>query len=383
MSRTTLTIGGLAAVAMVGGLFLLGNKNGEPKTTKPPDPLQQKSEAKQKGEAAQPSRSAPVPTVDVVSVRLQNLNRIIRLPAELQAYLSVDLYPKVSGILEWIGVDRGSPVKRGEIIIRLTAPELKAQRAEAEAKWRADRTTYERLKTASATPGVVAPNDLEVAEKTMDADLARVQALKDMEAYLTVRAPFDGMVIERNVHPGALVGPGGGTPMLRIQQVSRLRLVVPVPEDNAAEIANGRSVSFIVPAYPGKTFEGRISRVAHAIDAKTRTMPVELDVNNQSGELSPGMFPEVQWPVYRSQATLFIPTKAVVTTTEKTFVIRVRNNTAEWVSVRRGASVGEQVEVFGDLEPNDQVVARGTDELRSGTKVVPRLVTETSQPGKT
>jgi RND family efflux transporter MFP subunit len=349
-------------IAMISGFVLLEWKNTE-STGKA-----QEKDSRQKQGTVKPESASP-PTVDVAPVELKTLDRTIRLPGELWPYLSVDLYPKVSGILDWIGVDRGSRVTRGQVIIRLTAPELKAQRAEAEAKLQSDRATLERLRAAAETPGVVAPNDLEVSQKTVQADLARVQSLKDLEAYLTIAAPFDGIVTERHVHPGALVGPGGGTPMVRIEQLSRLRLVVAVPEPNVAEIAAGKSVTFIVPAYPGRTFRGIITRVAHSVDAKTRTMPVELDVENSAGKLAAGMFPEVEWPVRRTQPTLFVPAKAIVTTTEKTFVIRVRDETAEWVTVKRGASVGDLAEIFGELQANDQVVFRATDELRSGMRV--------------
>jgi membrane fusion protein (multidrug efflux system) len=316
------------------------------------------------------------PRVMVVSVVAQPLNETIRLPGELQPYLAVDLYPKVTGIVQWIGVDRGSPVTRGQILARLMAPELSAQRAEAEAKWRADELTYERLTTAAVTPGVVAPNDLDIAKRTMEADRARVRSLKEMEDYLIIAAPFDGVITTRNVHPGALVGPAGGggaganPPLVRLEHTALLRLMVPVPESYTGKIAVGQTVTFSVPAFPGQAFHGAVTRVAHSVDMKTRTMPVEMDVDNRFHRLAPGMFPEVEWPVRRSGPTLFVPAKAVVTTTELTFVIRVRDETAEWVKVQKGQSAGNLIEVFGDLKAGDHVVARGTDELRPGTKVV-------------
>jgi RND family efflux transporter MFP subunit len=317
--------------------------------------------------------------VTVVPVIAQRLDETVRLPGELHPYLSVDLYPKVTGILQWIGVDRGSRVKRGQVLVRLMAPELLAQRAEAEAKMRADEITYERLTTAAGTPGVVAPNDLEIAKRTVEADRARVRSLKEMEGYLIITAPFDGVVTTRNVHYGALVGPAGGggpganPPLVRLEQIAHLRLTVPVPESYSGEIEPGQTVKFSVPAFPDHTFQGTIARVAHSVDMKTRTMPVEMDVDNAFGLLAPGMFPEVEWPVRRSEPTLFVPAKAVVTTTEVTFVIRIRQETAEWVKVRKGQAVGNLIEVFGNLQVGQQVVLRGTDELRHGTRVSARV----------
>jgi len=102
-------------------------------------------------------------------------------------------------------------------------------------------------------------------------------------------------------------------------------------------------------------------------------MPVELDVANSSGRLAPGMFPEAIWPAQRPRPSLFAPPTAIVTTTERAFVVRIRNGAVEWVDVKRGASTNHQgvdlVEIFGDLEPGDQIAVRGTDELRAGTKV--------------
>jgi RND family efflux transporter MFP subunit len=324
-----------------------------------------------------------LPQVNVTPVVAQRLDETVHLPGELQPFLSVDLYPKVTGIVDRIGVDRGSRVTRGQVLARLAAPELVAQRVEAEAKLRSDELTYARLVAAAATPGVVAPNDVHVAQKTMEADRARVMSLKEMEGYLVITAPFDGVVTTRHVHPGALVGPAGGgagvnPPLVRLEHTARLRLMVPVPEAYTGGIAPGQDVPFTVPAFPGQTFYGSIARIAHSVETKTRTMPVEIDVDNPSGHLAPGMFPEVEWPVQRSRPTLFVPAKAVVTTTELTFVIRVREETVEWVKVQKGRSVGNLVEVFGDLNAGDYVAARGTDELRPGTKVMARPVASAS-----
>jgi len=258
----------------------------------------------------------------------------------------------------------------------------RAQQLEAEAKAVAAQSSYDRLKAAAATPGVVAGHDVEIAEKTLDAARAQadamrssvaaaeaaVRAMSDMEAYLELRAPFEGVITERNVHPGSLVGPSG-SPLLRIEQVARLRLTVPVPETYVGRIIRGTRVSFKVSAFPDQTFQGVIARPAYSLDIKTRSMLVELDVNNPRLALAPGMFAEVQWPVSRPQTSLFVPTSAVVRTSERQFVIRVRDGAAEWVDVRRGEVNGGLIEVFGDLHAGDLVVRRGNDEIRPGTSV--------------
>jgi len=353
--------------------------------------------------------TSPTPTVEVAKVTSKKLSIATRLPGELQAYEAVAVFPKVTAYVDSISVDRGSRVKAGQLMARLVAPEVaaqraeaqsklqvaEAQRAEAEAKLASDQSTYDRLKSASATPGVVAGNDLEIAQKGTEADRARLEALRqsaeaaksalksvtEIEEYLQVRAPFDGIVTERNVHPGSLVGPatsssGAAMPMLRVEKTARLRLVVPVPEKYPTGINVGSKVEFSVPAFPSQTFAGTIARVAHSVDVKTRTMPVELDVNNLDGRLSSGMFPEVLWPVRRTEPTLFVPTSAVARTTEATFVIRIRGGNTEWVNVQTGELDGKSIEAFGGLHEGDEVAVRGTDELRAGTHVVTKQVTE-------
>jgi RND family efflux transporter MFP subunit len=338
----------------------------------------------------------------VVAVESQKLNTMLSLPAQTVAYESVDIYPKVTGFIETISVDRGSRVKAGELIIRLSAPELVAQRAHAEAaiqtaqsqlasaqaKLAADEGTYQHLAAAAKTPGVVAVNDLQVAQQTAAADKAQVQAAEDnvraaretlrsiaqLESYLDIRAPFDGIVTARNMHPGALVGPSSGQPgsppIVHIDSIGRLRLVVPVPESYVSRVREGQQVAFTVPAFPGQTFHAPIARISHDIDQGTRTMAVELDVRNP--RIAPGTFANVEWPIQRTYPTLFVPATAITTNLQRTFVIRARNGKAEWVDVKSGATLDGKTEVFGAPKAGDQVVARASDELASGTAVEAR-----------
>jgi len=190
-----------------------------------------------------------------------------------------------------------------------------------------------------------------------------------MQSYLRITAPFAGEVTERFVHPGALAGPGSSSPIVEIQQLARLRLVVAVPEEHVGGIAGGARVPFSVPSQAQRTYTGTVARVSHTLDPKTRAMAVELDVANADGTLSPGMYPTVKWPVRRARPALYVPKTSVVTTTERTFVIRERNGRAEWVDVKKGAADGDLVEVMGNLQAGDRVVRRGTDELREGAAI--------------
>jgi membrane fusion protein, multidrug efflux system len=322
--------------------------------------------------AEKPAATGPVP-IDVVRVVQRPIDVTLAMPGELVPYETVAMFPRATGFVKTIRVDRGSHVRAGELMAELEAPELMAQRAEAESKLQAaeaqlgvtrskadaDASTLERLKAAAATPGVVAGNDVVLAQKTVEADQGQItaaqrnveaarEALKSvtqMEAYLKMRAPFDGVVTERNVHPGALVGPNSGagtaTPIFRVVDRNRLRL-------------------------------GKVARIAQSVDVKTRTMAIEIDVRNADGRLTPGTFCQVSWPVRRPAPSLMVPSGSVANTTGRTFVIRVRNGKAEWIDVKTGLATGSLVEVFGDLQAGDEIAARGTDEIRPGADVRPK-----------
>jgi len=334
---------------------------------------------------------------ELVPVVAKPVSRTVELPSEFLPFLSVALHARVAGYVDRVMVDRGSVVKQGDALVELSAPEMTAQiaaaeskvheaeaaRIQAEAQVAAAESTYDRTKTAAGTPGAVAGNELVQVEKQLEAARAllvsrgqasraaeaAVRALKDLQDYLKIAAPFDGVVTDRLVHPGALVGPGNDAVLLVLQQVSRLRLVVPVPEESVGGIVGGTKVPFRVPAYPERTYSGTVARISRALDQKTRTMPVELDVANPDGSLAPGMYPTVQWPVRRSRPGIFVPRTSVVTTTERTFVVRDRKGQAEWVDVRKGAPEGDLIEVFGELKPGDSIVKRATDEIREGVSL--------------
>jgi membrane fusion protein, multidrug efflux system len=348
---------------------------------------------------AQPPQAVEV-AVEVAQVTARRLERVIVLPGELQPYQAVTLRARVAGYVDRVPVDRGSVVKRGQLLVQLTAPEVAAQAAESESRLRAAQarragaaaklaavqSVYDQLKAASATQGAISGRELIQAQKDVEAAQALLQAedsaavaaessvkaARQMADYLSVTAPFDGVITERLVHPGALVGPSGGG-LVTLEQVSRLRLTVAVPEAEYAGIVQGARVEFAVPAYKTQKFAGTVARISRSVDPKTRSMLVELDVANPSGALAPGMYPEVSWPVQRASASLLVPATSIVTTTERTFVIRVANGQAEWVEVKRGANAGNDlVEVTGGLQSGDTIVRRGTDELRSGTRVQPQ-----------
>lgn len=331
-----------------------------------------------------------------VKVLSKPVDRIVALTAEILPYQSTAVVARVAGYIENIAVDVGSVVRKGQLIARLSAPELSAriaeaqaralsitaQAAEVQARIAAAQSTASRLKTASQTPGAISANEIVQAEESVRASQAslnsiqlsrsaadaQVKALKDLESYLTVAAPFDGVVTERILHPGGLAGPEAG-PIVRVDQLNRLRVVVAVPETNIGSVKAGQRVAFSVSGYPGETFAGAVGRISRVMDPKTRTMPVELDVMNPTAKLAPGMYTEVKWPAKSGQVTLLVPATAITSNTERSFVIRIEAGLTKYVNVHKGALHGELVEVVGPLSVGDLIIQRATDEIREGTHV--------------
>ncbi len=373
----------------------------------------------------------------VVPVQSDMLRQVIDLPAELQPYRDVKVHAKVKGFVSWIGVDRGSIVKAGQCLIKLSAPELDsqcnelaakvtaAQAAHAEAlstlegdragyveikaKLDSDLLTLQRLRKAALEPGAIALNEIDQAQKTVEGDEARLKAgaakvaagqsvvaakqqatkaaesslkaLQDTRNYLVVKAPMDGVITERWVHEGDMAGvemsrAEDARPLLRLQQTSRLRLIVAVPESQVAGIKEGETLSFTVPAFQGLEFKGVVRRIGHALDVHTRTMPVELDVRNEKGELEPGMYAAVKWQVKRPYPSLFVPASAVASTIERTFVVRVKDGLVSIVKVKPGQTMGNRIEIFGPVVAGDQVMLKGSDEFKAGAQVSTRMATE-------
>ncbi|MFN8687806.1 MAG: efflux RND transporter periplasmic adaptor subunit [Acidobacteriota bacterium] len=335
-------------------------------------------------------------SLSTVAVTAKPVERFVTLTAEIAPYQATAVMARIAGYLRTVEVDRGSVVKAGQRLASIEAPEWAAQAAEARAqaaafaaqttearaRLQAAGSTARRLKLASQTAGAVAANELLQAEEAVrageaavaaldlsrEAALARLKAIEEMAAYLTVLAPFDGVITERMLHPGGMVGPGAG-PIVQLEQLGRLRVVVAVPENYTGSVKMGQRVNFVVSAAPGETFGGIVSRAARTLEPVTRTMAVELEAANGAGTLAPGMYAEVKWPLRSAQNSLLVPVTAVASNTERTFVIKVEQGKARYVSVRRGAVQGELVEVNGALAEGDRVIQRATDEIREGVLV--------------
>lgn len=336
--------------------------------------------------AAEKQAAAPAePHYDLATAEQQPVEQVYKLPAQLAAYQEVSIFPKVNGYVRTVLVDEGSHVHEGQLLMTLEDPELQEAVAQAKEKYSQalsdytiDRENYERLKQAARTPGAISPQDLSTARSKTQADSALSNAEKAawqqqlvMTGYLQVMAPFKGVITQRNVHPGALVSAEAkdGKPMLELKEIDHLRLQVAIPETIAGTLRNNDSLSFYLSAYPGREFKGRIARRSMNINLQYRSEPVELDVYNPDETLTPGMYADVLFDSRGNPHALSVPKSAVVTSTERKYVIAVRNGRTVKIDVQTGNENSDKIEVLGALRPGEQVIANANDEIKEGISI--------------
>ncbi|MGZ3757122.1 MAG: efflux RND transporter periplasmic adaptor subunit [Mucilaginibacter sp.] len=315
------------------------------------------------------------------------LSSSAKLPGQLVPFNEVNLFPKVNGFVKQLFVDRGSIVKKGQVLMILEAPEMESQLQAANSRYlqaqenaEASKEKYQRLKEAAKEPGSVSPLDLDNANSKMKADAAmaqsersNVEAVRTMQGYLRIYAPFDGMIVQRNVSPGALVAPGKTTdqPMLIIQDVNKMRLTVSIPEDYVDKVDLTKPVSFTFNAMPGAAQTAKISRSANALGSMQQEA-IEIDVLNRGGQLKPGMYAEVNIPMRSGAKSLLVPNGAIIRSTEHEYVIVVRDGKAVLTDVKEGLIGTDETEVFGDLKVGDKILLHGSDEIKQGDPIQER-----------
>jgi len=334
----------------------------------------------------QQENALDTPTVNLVTISKGKLTSNITVPGELEAYQQTDLYAKVNSYVKTLLVDIGSQVHQGQLLATLEAPELNSQLEEAKSRiqqakavYFASKATFDRLYSTSKTPGTVSENDLEQAQAKKSSDSASVEAAKSSYksfaanlAYLQIRAPFDGVITLRNVNLGAYVGPGGAASnqaLFRLEDHNRLRLVISVPENFTGGLNNQDEVSFNIRELPGEKFKAKVVRLAGALDNTLRSERLEMDVYNTNKKLLPNMYADVNVPLPQTDSAFIVPKTAVVTSTEKVFVIRIKDGKAEWVNVQKGLEAGDNIEIYGKINPGDQIVKAATEEIRDGSPI--------------
>ncbi len=358
-----------------------------------------------------------IPTVSVVHPRLGDSKQELVLPGNLQAFTYAPIYARTSGYLKKWYADIGTQVKAGQVLAEIDAPELDQQMRQAKAnlqqaqaaldqalanrqqgKANAEfaRVTAGRWKQLAAQ-GVVSSQDndqrqaqyqaqvannealdkaIAAARSNVSAQQANIALLQQMQDYRIVKAPFDGVITARNTDIGALINAGNGgaaQELFRMAASQRLRLFVNVPEVSSRAAVPGMAAELVLAEYPGRRFHGKLVRTADAMDAATRTLLTEIDVDNSSGELRPGSYAEVHMALPGARA-LIVPVSSVLFRSEGLRVGVVRagtagHSTADLVPVTLGKDFGNEVEVTSGITEQDEIVESPPDSLTSGAAV--------------
>ncbi len=368
------------------------------------------------------------PVAAVVKVERRNLGVVLTLAGAFKPFQDVDIHAKVAGYIKAIYVDVGSHVKQGQTLAVLEVPELQAQLAGADAAARrakeeirraqgdlerakssyvAAHAMYDRLKQASEQrPGLVAQQDVDDAQakdlggqaqvSSAEASLdAAHQALEVAQAtqkqytaladYTKITAPFDGVVTTRYADTGSLIAAGTSSstqsePVVRLAQISILRLVLPIPESIAGGIRLGDPIKVRVQAL-NQDFVGKVSRFADSLDEQTRTMHTEVDFQNPDGRLLPGMYVEAKVPPAMRKEALTVPLEAVETNgSEGTVLLVNAQDVLEERKVQLGLQGSTHIEVLSGLSEGERVVVGSRSEFRAGMKVSPKEI-KVGEPG--
>ena len=331
---------------------------------------------------AEEKKSSAVPTGFIYQkavVQKGTVSTTVKLPAQLSAYQEVSIFPKVNGYVKTVFVDIGSKVSKGTLLMTLEAPELLQASMQAKEKYSRtiadlslDKEKYNRLLEAAKTEGAVSPLDLSTIRTKMEADSALCNAEKTnwqiqetMLAYLRVTAPFDGIITERNIHPGALVSAAEkDKPMLELKELDHLRLQADIPEGLSVNLRDRDTVSFYVSALQGIKLTGIINRKSGNVNPAYRSERMEIDVPNREGVLAGGMYADLVLHPKGNTNVLLVPKSTVVTSTEGKFVFKIKDNKIKRIGVSTGNSSASETEIYGDLQPGDTVIVNANDEIR-------------------
>lgn len=325
---------------------------------------------------------------DFTTITLQKSNPMVKLKlaGEIIADHEVPLYAKVNSYVKHLKVDIGSQVSEGQVLAVLEAPEIQAQLVAIKSRWAAQeaiyiatKANYDRMFKASETEGAISRDALDQITAKKLSDEAQLTAaksaydeLKVMEDYLIIRAPFSGVVTERNVDLGAFVGPNGkgsDKPLLVVQTNGKLRLALSVPEANTPYLNVGDTIRFKVNALPQNDYFGKISRKSGALSLKLRSERIEADLINAANELKPLMVAEAIITLQGQTPTFFIPKTALVESNLGVYVIRIENNKTKKVPVAKGRVMPDKFEVFGALSEGDNILLKASEEMEEGMMV--------------
>jgi RND family efflux transporter MFP subunit len=329
--------------------------------------------------------AASIPSVNVLYPRSSTMSSEISLPGNTQAFVDTPIYSRTSGYLKSWYFDIGAHVRKGQLMAVIETPEVDQQLQVAEADLKSSQANLNLANTTSARyqnllksnsvskqETDVAVSDAAAKQAAVDASMASVRRLEQLKSFENVYAPFDGIVTARNTDIGRLISAGQNTAaqeLFHLASIGKIRVYVSVPEAYAAAIKDGAKATLTLDEYPGRVFDGTIARNANAIDSATRTLNVEVDVNNPKGELLPGAYVFVHFKVPEYAASLMIPSNALLFRAQGLQVGVVRGGRVQLVPVKIGKDAGANVEISSGLTKDDAVILDPSDSLANGQKV--------------
>ena len=334
-----------------------------------------------KPSAVEPPKSdAPPTTIEVAVTQAKRgpITRSINLPATIRARQQVTLYAKVAGYLKTIRVDRGDPVKEGDLLAEVEAPELLADQTKFAAEVDIAKTDFQRLSEArQKAPDLVVPLTVDTAKSKLEMAAANFKRNETLLAYTKITAPFSGVITKRWVDTGALIpaATGSSSPqsaaVVTLMDFSTVKIESAVPEPETPFIQNGLAAEVKVEELAGKTFTGTVTRFAHALDEATKTMVTEIEIPNPDGTLRPGMFATVKLAIERKADVILVPSEALVVEKAKTSVFTLIEGKAKKVAVKVGFQDGKFAEALDGLAVGASVILPGKLVLTDGQPVKP------------
>ena len=334
---------------------------------------------------AHEARESAVPTVLTTKPHRGPVTHTLVLPGSVQAYYEAPIYARTSGYLKTWYTDIGTPVKKGQLLAEIETPEVDQQLRQAQADLGTARANYELARTTNERwQGLLATQSVsqqdadqragDAAAKTaaQASAAANVARLRELEGFKRVLAPFDGIVTQRNTDVGALINAGQtpGSALFRVADTHRLRIYVQVPQAYAAQVRTGMNASLEFTDHPGQHYAATVASTAHALDATARTLQVELQIDNASGELLPGAYVQVTFSLPPGPGNLRVPVNAVifrgnspqVATVDETQRVRLRD-------ISEGRDFGTEVEVLAGINANDTLILNPPDSIADGAEV--------------
>ena len=327
--------------------------------------------------AEAPQKAAPqITAVQVIRPHKGEIARSITLPANIRADQQATLYAKVAGYLKTISVDKGDQVRAGDLLADIEVPELIADQAKFKAEVEVAEVDYKRLSEAQKkAPDLITPQSVDNAKGKLDIARANLKRNETLLGYAKIVAPFSGVVTKRWVDRGALIpaATSSSAPqnaaVVTLMDFSKVRIEVAIPESEVPLVKKDLPVKTSVDELPGRTFEGKITRFAYALDDATKTMAAEIEMPNPDGQLRPGMFATVKIAIERKSDSLLIPVDCLVVEKIKTSVFLHDGGKAKKVAVKTGFTDGVSVELLEGLKPNDPIIVVGKLVLNDGQAV--------------